>query len=249
MSETTQIIKTLKRCLKSRGISYKALSKEIGLSEASIKRLFSEESFSLKRLEEVCKVLGLNFFDLASMNKQQTEHNHSELSVEQEALLAENPALLTLFYLLLNGWSMEEIVEKFDFKNEQIVGELLKLDQAKLIELHPNNRIKFLTSRNIVWRKNGPIRNQYENQIKEEFLSARFDTNQELLEFETGELSEASTVIFLRKLNRLLKDYNELIEMDRTLPIEDRISTGVVVAFRPWVFSLLSNLKKGAEKP
>ena len=54
MDETRQMVDALKRCLKMRGLTYRALAQHINLSEASVKRIFSQRSFTLRPLEQVC---------------------------------------------------------------------------------------------------------------------------------------------------------------------------------------------------
>ena len=225
-------------------MSYGRLAQEIGLSESSIKRLFSEETFSLKRLEEICGVLDLNFFDLVSMSRKQVEQKTSLLTLKQEEVLAENPKLLSYFYLLINGWEPIDIMDEFDISQNETDQCLLILDECRLIELHANNKVRLLTFRNITWRKEGPIRKRYEEQAKQEFLEANFEGPPAFFTLETGELSEESMAIVSRKLNKLIKEYNELIEIDNSLSLNKRAGTGLMIAFRPWVFSLLSGIKK-----
>lgn len=50
MAQTKQLIDTLKRALKAQGLSYADVAKELNLSEASVKRLFSQSGFSLAQL-------------------------------------------------------------------------------------------------------------------------------------------------------------------------------------------------------
>lgn len=52
MVQTSELIKPLKQALKAHGNTYAAGSRELGLSEASVKRLFWQTNFSLKRLAE-----------------------------------------------------------------------------------------------------------------------------------------------------------------------------------------------------
>ena len=52
MAQTTALINTLKRTLKAHGKTYVDVGHALGLSEASVKRLFSREDFSLERLDE-----------------------------------------------------------------------------------------------------------------------------------------------------------------------------------------------------
>ena len=104
MSQTSQWIDTLKRCLKARGVTYRDVAEALGLSEASIKRLFSEQSFSMHRLEQVCRLADVSFSDLAHLSDIRYEERQTLLTAEQEAALAGDAILLSYFYLLLNGW-------------------------------------------------------------------------------------------------------------------------------------------------
>ena len=243
MSQTTQILNTLKKCLKAKGITYRELAKELKLSEASIKRLFSEKSFSLNRLEKICNVLDLNFYDLAKISVD-AETGPSMLTVEQERVLSENPKLLVFFYLLLNGRNPDSIVKDYKITEKESLQFLLELDKLKLIELYPGNKVRLLTQKNIIWRKDGPVRARYENQIKDEFLKAPFDTPDDRFRFETGKLSDGSHSVMTKKIDRLLKEYNELTEIDKALPQEKSHNTGLMIAFRPWIFSMLNDFKR-----
>ena len=243
MSQTTQLLSTLKKCLKAKGITYRQLAKKIDLSEASIKRLFSEQTFSLSRLEEICNVLDLNFYDLAKISADALD-GPSVLMVDQEQALSENPKLLVFFYLLLNGREPDSIIRDYEISEKESMQFLFQLDKLKLIELYPENKGRFLTQKNIIWRKNGPMRTTYEKQIKEEFLSTPFDLPEERLRFESGKLSDGSISVMLKKIDRLFKEYNELTEIDKALPQEKSRNTGLLIAFRPWVFSMLEEYKR-----
>jgi hypothetical protein len=65
----------------------------------------------------------------------------------------------------------------------------------------------------------------------------------ELLRFEARDLSPASAAVLRRRLERLLADFSELAEVDSTLP-RRREGIGLLVACRPWVFSVVNALKK-----
>lgn len=243
MNQTTRIIKTLKKCLKAKGVTYKQLAKELNLSEASIKRLFSEHSFSLKRLEQVCRFLDLSFFDLAKLSEK-AKPAPNVLTLEQEAALAENPKLLVYFYLLLNGREPESIVADYKISGRESLKFLLALDRLKLISLYPDNRVVLLTQKNIDWRKNGPIRAEYEQRIRQEFSRPAYDQKDFRFYFETGKLSRASRDLMFRRIDRLVKEYMELTELDKALPQEESLSTGLMLTFRPWVFSLVNDFKR-----
>ena len=60
----------------------------------------------------------------------------------------------------------------------------------------------------------------------------------EFLDSEVLELSPASITILMRKMELLLREFNELAKMDYSLGRGTKQSTGVLLAVRPWVYSL-----------
>ena len=234
MSQTDQILTALKKCLRAKGLTYRDVAAALELSEASVKRLFSEQSFSLKRLEEICRYLDMNLYDLARLTKMHTDEETTVLSVDQEKALAENPMLLTYFYLLLNGWSPKRIANHYELDELHQTRYLVRLDRLKLIELYPRNRVRLLTGRSISWRPGGAVRKTYEQQVKLDFLKSRFSRDDEMLRFESGELSDSSIKILSRKLEKLAQDFDELAELDINLPAERKKSAGLMLALRPW---------------
>ncbi|PIP40612.1 MAG: transcriptional regulator [Desulfobacterales bacterium CG23_combo_of_CG06-09_8_20_14_all_51_8] len=243
MKQTTRLLDTLKKCLKAKGMTYHQLGDALGLSEASIKRLFSEQTFSVKRLEEICDILDLSLYDLAKISAD-AETDPIVLTVDQETALAENPKLLVFFYLLLSGRDPASIIRDYDVSDEESLRLLLELDRLGLVELHPGNKVRLRTHKNIQWRKDGPIRTRYETMIIREFLNAPFDPQEHRLRFETGKLSDGSQFVMLKKIDHLIREYVELTQIDQALPQEKSHNTGLMIAFRPWVFSMLDTFKR-----
>ena len=56
MAQVSSLIETLKKQLKAHGKTYADVAAALDLSEASVKRLFAEESFTLQRLSLVCNL-------------------------------------------------------------------------------------------------------------------------------------------------------------------------------------------------
>lgn len=244
MSESAQIVAVLKRSLKARGTTYRDLASAVGLSEASIKRIFAEETFSLARLEQICTALGLSIVEVARMAAQQTTLGSQQLTIEQEEMLASDSRLLACFHLLLNGHEPPGIASELDLPERELRRLLVKLDAAKLIELQPKLKVRLRTSNVISWRTNGPVRRLYEQQVKMEFLQSDFTARHESISFASAELSDASAKILTRKAEVLARDFAELAALDAGLPDEDKRSMGLLLALRPWVFSMYDGLRK-----
>jgi transcriptional regulator with XRE-family HTH domain len=244
MSQTDELIKTLKRYLKIKDITYQDIGREMGLSETSIKRLFSLKTFSLKQLEKVCEILDMDLYDLATMSKQHNRQMENSLTQEQEHALAEDPVLMAVFYFLVNGWSLESIVSDYVKSHDRLQKMLFNLDRMGLIELHPGNRIRVLFSKNIFWQKNGPVWQVYRDMVFKEFMDEDFEKPSERFVFLPGVLSESSMATILKQLDRVRDMYNELAETDTAVPVKERTSAGLLIAFRPWAFSMWNEFRK-----
>ena len=236
------LVDALKRALRREGITYAQLAPRLGLSEASIKRLFSQGRFSLQQVLQVCEVLGIELGELARGSQARAEHAR-ELSMAQERALAEEPRLLLLFHLLCAGWSLPALAREFGISGSERTLLLARLDRLGLIELQPRDRVRLQVPRDFSWRSNGPVRRRYGAQVLQEFMLDRFAGERSLLRFEARELSEASIQVIRRKLERLALEVAELAELDAGLPESRKRSMGVAVAMRPWVFSLVGALK------
>lgn len=246
MSESQELVETLKRCLKGRGLTYADVAECLELSEPQVKRLFSRGGWSMERVEAVCSLLDMSLLELVQLSSRHRSSGSSVLTLEQESALADDRSLLTWFYLLVNGWSPKEISREFGTDAHAATRILARLDRLQLIDLLPGNQVRLRTAQVIEWRKGGPIWRQYEERVRDEFLRYGFRGESDLLRLTTGELSTASLNIFNRKLRALLREFGELAHIDRSLPTADKHSVGLLAALRPWVFSLLEEEKKRA---
>ena len=236
--ESKLLIAALKRCLKLRGVTYRDLALSINLSESSVKRLFASNNLSLRRFEQVCEVVGLSISDVGKMAREEDEiQDLHRLSIKQEQALADDVNLLIGFHLIINGWDFDRIYNAYDWSEPELIKIFTTLDKLKLISLLPENKVKALTAYNIRWRKDGAVRKRYEQLAFSELLNDRFIKEDQLLDFEVLELSPASISTLKRKMEMLLREVNDLATMDYSMK-RGKISTGILLAMRPWVFSL-----------
>jgi transcriptional regulator with XRE-family HTH domain len=243
VSETAQIVNVLKRHLKSRGLTYRDLAVQLKLSEASVKRVFAGETFTLERLEKVCAAIGTTVAELVKAASHSPESRSQYLTVEQEQLLASDSRLLACFYLLLNGRTAKEILMRMDLNERELRGLLVRLDAVRLIELLPKLKTRLRVGPVVSWRTDGPVYRLYERQVKAEFLQSDFPGASAALHFRSAELSDASAQILLRKLDQLALEFAEYAALDVGLPARDKRSVALLLAFRPWVFSMFEGLR------
>lgn len=233
LAQTSVLTATLKQVLKGRGLTYRDVAHELGLSEAAVKRAFSKRSFSLERLEAICDMAGISFFDLARKAEDSASTRPATLNDAQEQALAENPMLVFTFHLVLSGWTVERIMAEYAVTEAELVSALVKLDRLRLIVLMPNNNIRLTTQRSIEYRRGGPMRSLFETAVKGAFLEQDFNAPEAIWEFEVGELSAASRALANRRIGQLFREIRDMIGADAVLPLSAKANTGVLVALTP----------------
>ena len=137
---------------------------------------------------------------------------------------------------VLNGWNVGRIARRFDLDEPRQVRLLAKLDRLGLIELQPGNRVRLRTARRIQWRRGGPVRRLYEHEVKQAFLHDAFAGITAHFGFESAELAPESARLVRRRLGRLIREFDELAEMDVNLGPGEKRGYGLMVALRPWAY-------------
>jgi len=232
MAQTSELIKTLKQALKAHGKTYATVSRELGLTETSIKRLFWQENFSLERLDRICHLLDMELSDLAQlMNERQRKLQ--QLTVEQEQEITNDTTLLLVAICALNKSTMI-----YGISAGERFRKLARLGRLKIIDLLPKNRIKVRVAANFSWRENGPIQAFFQARLSQEVLSGRFSRDDECLIVLNEMLSPESNAEYQRKLKRLAWEFDLLNSDDASLPLQQRGGVTVVMAVRGWQYGV-----------
>lgn len=246
MAQTQALLSTLKAALKAQGKTYADVAKVLGLTETSVKRLFSTQDFSLERLDAVCRMLGMEISDLVQQMTA-SQKRLEQLTAAQEQEITQDLTLLLVLVCIFNRWTVEQITELYDLTEAQCVAKLLRLDRLKIIELHPNNKVKLLVSPHFKWLENGPIQRFFREKIGQEYFNVSFQGSGECLIVMNGMLSAPSCEEFRRRLERLAKEFNALNNEDAALPFDDRHGLTLVMAMRNWEYGLFSHMLR--QKP
>ncbi len=243
MAQTHALIATLKKSLKAHGMTYRTVADGLGLSEASVKRLFADESFSLERLEQICQLLDMEIADLVK-KMEADQQRLVELSEEQESELISDTKLLLVAFLVVNGWTYEEILQQHQIADTELIRYLARLDRLKVIDLLPKNRIKLRIAPNFSWRRRGPIQRFFTAHLQEEFLKSHFTNKGESFTFLSGMLTSGSAEQLRKKLQQLAQEFHNLNQHDLGEPITQREGYSLLLACRPWRPDVFNDLRK-----
>lgn len=242
MSQMDQFLMALKKALKAKNILYRDIAKALDLSESSVKRILSNKSLSLERLEEICRVAELSLADIIKAANLDEGRRVRMFTVEQEKALAENARLLHFFMMLQEGKTPQKIEKEYEISATEIKKYLFHLDKLNLIELHPRDRVK-IREGFIRFNRTGAVGKALFAQTKTNYLSHDFTGSHDFITFSFMSLSQASMLKYKAKFEKLIVEMQEesKFESDQNIPGQD---IGVVVAYRPWQYAYMSAIKR-----
>ena len=243
MPQTRPLVDTLKQELRKQRITYKQVSAALDLSETSVKRLFAEEAFSIKRLEKVCELLHLDISDLVHLMEKNIDLT-IQLTRDQEAELVSDIKLLLVTLLLMNKLQFTEILGIYDISETEGIQLLAQLDRMKVIELQPGNRVKLMISQNFQWIPDGPIQQFFESRVQLEFLDSSFTRAGEFRIFVSGMISRTDNTELIKKIQHLAQEMSDMNTEAESLPLDQRFGTSLMMAIRPWEIDVFEELRR-----
>ncbi|MCP4915027.1 MAG: helix-turn-helix domain-containing protein [Oligoflexia bacterium] len=135
------LISELKKVLKRKKKKYSDIARELDMSESSVKRLMSGKDASLSKLEALCRVVDITFFDLVSMSKDSKPQTLT-LTKEQDRFFAKNTNYFYFYHLIHEeDATVQEIVTRFGLSEKSKNKYLKKLEDLGLLEWHPGDKI------------------------------------------------------------------------------------------------------------
>ena len=111
MSTTQDLVNVLKAELRTAGVTYADLADALGMSESSVKRVFAKSDMPLSRIDEMLRVLKMDFAELAR-KVADAQPLSRQLTVEQEAAVVADRRLLLLAICCLSQWSFEAMTSE-----------------------------------------------------------------------------------------------------------------------------------------
>ena len=156
MSTTADLIAIMKKELKAAQMTYADVAQALALSESSVKRMLSQGDMPLSRVDALCRVLGMDFADLARQVAE-AQALLQELSLEQERAVVADKKLLLMAICVLSQWTLEQMTAAYRLSEAECVKYLAQLDRIGIIELRPLNRYRLKLAKTFRWRPHGPV--------------------------------------------------------------------------------------------
>jgi transcriptional regulator with XRE-family HTH domain len=243
MSTTVDLVNTLKSELKAAGLTYADLAKQLGMAESSIKRIFAKADMPLSRIDEVLRVLKMDFAELAR-KVADAQPLRRELREEQEAAVVADRRLLLLAICCLSQWTFEQIVATYTLSEAECVKYLVQLDRLGVIELRPLNRYRLHVAKTFRWRPDGPVMHYFRKDVLGDYFSGGFDGEGEMLMLVHGQIGRSLAALFNERLERVAQDFAQQHLADQKLPQDQKRPYTVLIGMRSWLFAAFRDLKR-----
>ncbi len=168
--EFERLLSTLKKIMKAQRVTYATLAGRIGLSEPSIKRIFTSSDASFARIIDICSALGIAFADLVQQSAEPKESVFT-LTHEQEAFFAAQPAYYAFLRGLLETSSDPAMLRKrYKLSDSSLRKYLKKLEQLRLLERLPKDQIRLNVQGTHNWLEGGPFQKKFLKTDSREFV-------------------------------------------------------------------------------
>jgi len=226
------VFEALKAHLRARGITYEDVARKLDVSEATIKRVFSQQDCTMSRLEQICAVVQVDLSEIARGTPRET-HLINQLTPAQEQEIVDDVRLFIIAVCAMQSLRFEDMIATYRITQAQCVGLLARLDKIGFLELMPNNRYRLLVAKTFQWIPDGPIM-RFAKAHAGDYFDHLFDGPGETLRVINVRLSPESRTMLLNRLEQLASEYSEQHNADAWLPMEKRFPLSLCLAVRPW---------------
>jgi DNA-binding Xre family transcriptional regulator len=243
MSTTVDLVHALKQELRRARMTYADLARALGMAESSVKRMLARGDMPLRRLDAICRAIGIDFADLAR-HVADAQPLVSELTLAQEQAVVADRKLLLVAIHVLSQWTLEQIVANYRLSEAECIACLARLDRLGIIELRPLNAYRLKIARTFRWRPHGPVMDFFREHGVLDYFSGGFDGPGEGLLLVHGSVGRAVAPSFVERLQRLAQDFAQQHQSDQKLAPDDRVGCTLLLALRDWEFEAFAQFRR-----
>ena len=243
MSTTADLVTALKKELKSAQMPYAQLAQALGMAESSVKRMLAKGDMPLSRVDAICRVLKIDFADLA---RQVADHQPllKELTQAQEAAVVADKKLLLMAICVLSQWTLEQITASYRLTEAEGIQYLAQLDRIGIIELRPLNRYRLKLAKTFRWRAHGPVMHYFREHALLDYFAGSFDGPGEGVLLVHGAISRSLASSFMERMQRVAQDFAQQHLADQKLPDREREGYTLLLAARRWEFEAFARMRR-----
>lgn len=243
MGAASELVGFIKQELKAQQLTYADLAASLGMSESNVKRMLAKGDMPLSRIDAICRVLHLEFADLAR-RVVEAQPMLKMLTYEQELAVVKDERLLLVAICVLSQWTYEQILACYRLSEPELIRTLIQLDRLGLIELKPLNRYRLKLAKTFRWQPDGPVMRYFRQNALQDYFAGNFAGNDEGLLLVHGRVSRALAPSFIERLQRVAQEFSLQHLADQKLAEPEREGYTLVLAMRRWEFATFEKWRR-----
>ncbi len=234
------LVATIKQELKVRSLTYLDVAKALGTTEASIKQRFSRLQLSFEHIGAIAELLG---FSLSELFEKMEQSMIWQLSNSFELAMLSDSKLFLVYTHIMDDWTVDDIVTMYDITHAECIKHLRKLQELRVIELLPDNRIRKLKPRIPKLIRGGPLYNNLRSATPD-FFDDPFEEETANIDICRGMYSLAAIKQIQGEMDNLKKRLADLHEESLLTPFENRRHIILIMAEREWLPQDFANMRR-----
>lgn len=210
--EHTLYLNTLKKALRSRGITYADLAKSLKMTESGVKKMLNAKDISFQRILKICKVIDVlpsQIFSISERSSVPTYH----LSEKQQDALVKDRRLLAVYWLLTierksvedMGLQLKAPVQDIRIRLQKLVS--LDLVNQKKSEFFPKHHRKFR------WPDNSKLARILNQEWSQQTLKKALNLKEGTLGMHRFAALKLSNESYSQLLNKFAEIFNEIAQI------------------------------------
>ena len=243
MSSSADLVQIIKQELKAAQLTYADLAQALGMAESSVKRMLAKAEMPLSRIDAICRVLKIDFADLARQvaDKQPLL---AQLTLAQERAVVADKKLLLMAICVLSQWTLEQVSSAYRLSLAEGIACLVQLDRIGIIELKPGNRYRLKLAKAFRWHAHGPVMEFFREHALLDYFGGGFDGAAEGLLLVHGSISRSLAPSFIERMQRLAQDFAQQHLADQRLPEAEREGYTLLLSMRSWEFAAFASMRR-----
>jgi hypothetical protein len=154
--EFRKVVDALRLLMRPKKLRYHHVADHLGVSETTVKRIFSGVPCNMSKIIKICDLCGITFIDLMSTVEKPREENHF-LTEEQDAHFATYPGHLAVFRALRQGRSPSDIQKQWKITEAKLYKVLRQLEALGLLEVRADNQVTIRALGMLRLQEDGPF--------------------------------------------------------------------------------------------
>lgn len=210
-----KIIQTIKKELKSKGVTYKDIALYMKMTEAGVKKLLSKDDISFNKLKLICDLLQISPVDLLSVVDESETETHT-FSEKQIKFFLNNKQYFHFFMKIAYEQKNPRVIQaEYKLSAKSLSHYLKALENIGLIKRHPYDRTQIVGGIPLAIKTKGTELEMLKYEIAFEQLQNLKEKKSEALNGAGLFLTDVEKDQFLQKILEVVIDFSTTSRANR----------------------------------